>query len=65
MELSHPVGAFLCVSICVAGKYFLYLCLVDTLFQIMQVSNASKKLVILGLAKCCYSISHDKFFSIL
>jgi hypothetical protein len=42
MEVSHTVGVFLCVAIGVASKYFLFLCLLNAQFQIMQVSNASR-----------------------
>jgi hypothetical protein len=42
------------VGVWVVVKYFLYQCLLGTLFQIMQVTNASWKSLISGLAQCCY-----------
>jgi hypothetical protein len=39
MELSHTVGVFVCVASGVVSTYFLFLCLLNALFQIMQVSN--------------------------
>jgi hypothetical protein len=47
MELSHTVGVFVCVAADVVSKYFLFLCLLNALFQIMQVTNASWKSLIL------------------
>jgi hypothetical protein len=55
MEFSHSVGVFVCGGACVVLKYFLYQCLLDALFQIMQVSDASWKSLILRLAQGCYS----------
>jgi hypothetical protein len=46
MELSHTVGVFVCVAASVVSKYFLFLCLLNALFQIMQVGNASWKSLI-------------------
>jgi hypothetical protein len=46
MELSHTVGVFVCVSSGVVSKYFLLVCLLNDRFQIMQVSNASRKSLI-------------------
>jgi hypothetical protein len=46
MELSHAVGVFLCVVAGVVYKYFPFLCLLNALFQIMQVSNAFQKSLI-------------------
>jgi hypothetical protein len=47
MEISHTVGLLVCVTACVISKYFKFLCLLNALFQIMQVSNASRKSLIL------------------
>jgi hypothetical protein len=41
MELSHTVRDFVCGATSVVSKYFLFLCLLNSLFQIMQVNNAS------------------------
>jgi hypothetical protein len=46
MGLRHTVGVFVCVSAGVVSKYFLFLCLLNALFQITQVSNASQKSLI-------------------
>jgi hypothetical protein len=43
MELSHTVGELVCVATGVVSKYFLFLCPLNALYQIMQVSNASQK----------------------
>jgi hypothetical protein len=56
MGHSPAVGVFVCGG--VRGwfvNYFLYQCLLGTLFQIMQGSNASWKFLISGLAQRCYS----------
>jgi hypothetical protein len=56
MGHSSAVGVFVCGW--VRGRfvnYFLYQCLLSTLFQIMQVSNTSWKSLISGLAQRCYS----------
>jgi hypothetical protein len=37
-ELSHTVGVIVCVAAGVVSNYFLNLCLLNALFQIMQVS---------------------------
>jgi hypothetical protein len=58
MELSHTVDVFVCGGACVVVKFFLNLCLLDTLFQIMQVSKASWKSLISHLAQCCNSKDH-------
>jgi hypothetical protein len=51
MEHSHSVDAFVCEGAWVAVKYFRDPCLVGTLFQIMQVRNASWKSVISSFAE--------------
>jgi hypothetical protein len=69
-ELSHSVQVFVCVGACVVIKYFLYQCLLGTLFQIMEVSNASWKSLISGLAQLaiprisCDKLSGEEIFSI-
>jgi hypothetical protein len=40
------VGVFVCVAAGVVPKYFLFLCLLNVLFQIMKVRNASQKSLI-------------------
>jgi hypothetical protein len=47
MELSHTVGVFVCVACGVISQYILFKCLLNVLFQIMQVSNASWQSLIL------------------
>jgi hypothetical protein len=47
MELIHTVSVFVCVASGVVSKYFLFLGLLNALFQIMQVTNASWKSLIL------------------
>jgi hypothetical protein len=70
MELSHTVGIFLWVAIGVVSKYFLFLCLLNALFQIMQVSNASGKSLIsvwlkVVIAKIsCDNLSGEEMYSI-
>jgi hypothetical protein len=39
-------GSVMCVTTGVVSKYFLFLCLLNALFQITQVSNASRKSLI-------------------
>jgi hypothetical protein len=39
-------GVFVCVADGVVSKYFLFLCLLNAMFQIMQVTNASCKSLI-------------------
>jgi hypothetical protein len=46
MELSHTVGVRVCVAAGVISKYFLFLCLLNAVLQIMQVCNASRKTLI-------------------
>jgi hypothetical protein len=46
MELIHTVGIFVFVSSSVLSKYFLFLCLLNPLFQVMQVCNACWKSLI-------------------
>jgi hypothetical protein len=52
------VGAFVCGGSWVAVKYFLDQSVLDTVFHITQVRNASWKSVILGFGQRCYSICH-------
>jgi hypothetical protein len=71
MELSHTVGAFGCVATGVVSKYFLFLCLLNALFQIQQVSNASQKSLIsewlnVAIPKItCDNLSGEEMYSIL
>jgi hypothetical protein len=46
IELSHSVSVFVCVASGVVSKYFLLLYLLNGVFQIMQVCNASGKSLI-------------------
>jgi hypothetical protein len=46
MELSDTLGLFVCVAIGEVSKYFPFLCLLNALFQIRQVSNAAQKSLI-------------------
>jgi hypothetical protein len=41
------VGVFVCVATGVVSKYFVFLSLLNALFQIMKVSNPSRKSLIL------------------
>jgi hypothetical protein len=41
MEHSHFVGVFVCGGVCMFVNYFLDKFLLDTMFQIMPVRNAS------------------------
>jgi hypothetical protein len=71
MELSHTVDVFVCVAAGVVSKYFLFLCLLNALFQIMQVSNASRKSLIsvwlnVAIPKIrCDTLSSEDLCSIL
>jgi hypothetical protein len=53
MVLGQTVGVFVCVAAGVVSKYFLCLCLLNALFQIMQVSNAPRKSLI---SVCLYRL---------
>jgi hypothetical protein len=70
MELSHTVGVFVCVATGVVSKYFLFLSLLNALFQIMQVSSASQKsLISVGLKVAiqkvrCDNLSGEEMYSI-
>jgi hypothetical protein len=70
MELSHTVGVFVCVAAGVLSNYFLFLCLLNALFQIMQVSNASwKSLIVVWLNVAipeisCDNLSGEEMYSI-
>jgi hypothetical protein len=70
MELSHTVGLFMSVVTGVVSKYFLSLCLLNALFQIMQVSNASRKSLIsvwlnVAIPKIsCDNLSGEQMYSI-
>jgi hypothetical protein len=70
MELSHTVGVFGCVAAGIISKYFLFLCLLNAVFRIMQVSNASQKSLIsvwlkVAIAKIsCDNLSGEEMYSI-
>jgi hypothetical protein len=62
--------AFVCVAAGVVSKYFLFLCLLNALFQITQVSNASRKSLISVWLKVpipkmsCDNLSGEEMYSI-
>jgi hypothetical protein len=59
---NHAVVVFVCVAAGVVSKYFLFLCLLNALFQIMQVSNASwKSLISVWLNVVIPKIKCDNF----
>jgi hypothetical protein len=70
MVLGQTVGVFVCVAAGVVSKYFLCLCLLNALFQIMQVSNASRKSLIsvwlnVAIPKInCDNLSGEEMYSI-
>jgi hypothetical protein len=70
MEVSHTVDVFVCVSAGVVSKYFLFQCLLNVLFQIMQVSNVSQKTLIMvwinvAVPKMsCDNLSGEEMYSI-
>jgi hypothetical protein len=70
MEGSHTVGVFVCVAAGVVSKYFPFLCLLNALFLIMQVSNASwKSLISVGLNVAipkisCATLSGEELYGI-
>jgi hypothetical protein len=70
MELSHTVGIFVCEAAGVVSKYFLFLCLLNALSQIMQVSNTSWKSLIsvwlnIAIPKIsCDHLSGEEVYSI-
>jgi hypothetical protein len=67
---NHAVVVFVCVAAGVVSKYFLFLCLLNALFQIMQVSNASWKSLIsvwlnVAIPKIrCDTLSGEEMYSI-
>jgi hypothetical protein len=63
MELSHTVSVFVYVAAAVFFKFFLFLYLLNALFQIMQVSKASQKsLILVWLNVAIRKISCDNLF---
>jgi hypothetical protein len=70
MELSHTVGVFVCEATGGVSKYCLFLCLLNALFHIMQVSNASRRSLIwvcLNVANpkiTCDNLSGEKMYNI-
>jgi hypothetical protein len=64
------VGVFVCVAAGVVSKYFPFLCLLNALFLIMQVSNASwKSLISVGLNVAipkmrCATLSGEELYGI-
>jgi hypothetical protein len=63
-------GYIVCVAARVVSKYFLFLCLLNVLFQIMQVNNASRKSLNLVWLKVpiplitCDILSGEEMYSI-
>jgi hypothetical protein len=70
MELSHTMGLFVCVATGVVSKYLLFLCLLNALYQIMQVSSASRNSLIsvwinIAIPKfSCDNLSGEEMYSI-
>jgi hypothetical protein len=70
MERNHTVVVFVCVASGVVSKYFLFLCLLNALFQIMQGSNVSWKSLISGWLNVavpkirCDNLSGEEMYSI-
>jgi hypothetical protein len=70
MELSQAVGLLVCVATGVVSNNILFLGLLNALFEIMQVSNASRKSLIsvwlnVGIPKnSCDNLLGEEMFSI-
>jgi hypothetical protein len=64
------VGVFVCVAADVVSKHFLFLCLLNALLEMMQVSNASRKSPIslwlnVAIKKIsCDNLSGEEMYSI-